>query len=269
MARSWTQTFGGNLATFTAPNYGRNSWARKERFPSVGVDLEAPSYKPRAEAHGTLREKVFRDTRYGRFGVDAKGNKPPPKPNMRLSQTAAPGPRMHVDQVNVLSRDHPRFPYHHRTGRFSDAGKSSDYEMAAQPNYLATSAGDLNSIPPPRVGGGGRRGCGDERHDLGITLAFPRSFTRASGSGLKLTPRFEKPPRKAYSSRRVDVDPYKNTRPLDPNWIKKSVRFDAPGSGTRSIAFGPATMQRSPRSFTQTVLGLKEYNRPRNLPSNQ
>lgn len=83
-------TFGGNRSTFTAPNHGRNSWARKERFPSMGLDLEAPSYKPKAEMHGTLREKVFRETRYGRFDIDAKVNKPPPRQISALPEPCSP-----------------------------------------------------------------------------------------------------------------------------------------------------------------------------------
>jgi hypothetical protein len=119
-----------------------------------------------------MTEKVFRDTRYGRFNADAKLNKPPPVSQQRLSATSVPGPRAAADQVNVLSGDHPRFPYHSRQGRLSDPGKVTDYEMKAQPNHVATNAGAPGGAAPPHGSTG-----------LSIALAFPRSFTRASAGG--------------------------------------------------------------------------------------
>jgi hypothetical protein len=107
----WRTVAAGNRCTFTAPIHGRNAYARKERFPSRFLDIESPSYRPSAERHGTISERVRYETRYGRFGVDAKLNKPLPMCCTR-GWTSVPGPRAVRAKPMHATLERPAFPLH-------------------------------------------------------------------------------------------------------------------------------------------------------------
>jgi hypothetical protein len=146
-----------------------------------------------------------------------------------------------------------------------DHGISLQRERQAQPNWVSRAH---TTLRPPSA-----RTCTADRlnwRHAAVALPFPRSFQRGSSSGLKITPRFASAPRKAYSSRRNDVDPYKVLRN---DWIKPSTRYQKPGSGTRAIPFGPTTLQRSPRVQQPHLAvnsgGHRDWTRRTNLASNE
>lgn len=240
------------MSTFNPRNHGKLSFSRKERpcLSSSFLDV-SPSRVAlvRAESHGTISNRVNWEVQTGRFGLDAKLNKPPPQ-SMQRVWTSAHCPRAAAEHVNSLSQDHPRFPYHARTGRFTDPGSAADTVQAGPRHFIAE-----------RTSG---------TAELAVALPFPRSFQRGSSSGLKMSPRFAPAPRKAYSSRRNDVDPYRVSRN---EWIKEPTRYQKPGSGTRPIPFGPTSLQRSPRlqqpHLVATRGGHRDWSSRINLASNE
>ena len=250
-ARRTAHTVSQMGSSFNPRNHGTLAYVRKERpcLSSSFLDV-APSRSAltRAEAHGTIGTRVSWETRSGRFGLDAKLNKPPPSIAQRV-WTSPHCPRAAPEHVNSLSQDHPRFPYHSRAGRFTDPGTAADTMQAAPRHFIAEQTSGTA--------------------DLAAALPFPRSFQRGSSSGLKISPRFQPAPRKAYSARRNDVDPYKV---LKNDWIRQPTRYQVPGSGNKQIAFGPTSLQRSPRAQQPHLAvnsgGHRDWTRRTNIASN-
>ena len=144
------------MSTFNPRNHGTLSFARKERpcLSSSFVDV-APSRAPlvRAEAQGTMSNRVNWEVRTGRFALDAKLNKPPPRTAQRV-WTSPHCPRAAPEHVNLLSQDHPRFPYHARTGRFTDPGSAADTVQAGPKHFIAertTGSAELGELGTRRA----------------------------------------------------------------------------------------------------------------------
>ena len=185
----------------------------RTRLGEQFLDIDAPATLARQEMRGTLDYNVSWERRSGRFGLDAKLNKPPPRTAPRPSGTtwsSVQSARAAPEHVNSLSQDHPRFPYHQRTGRFTDAGSSRDTVMSPPRNFVQ------DATSPDR-----------RTAELSQTLTFPRSFNRGSETGLKEMPRFLPPPRKPYRGRR-----HGESRRLPPS--PPSAPLTAPASGPQT-----------------------------------
>lgn len=127
------------MSSFNPRNHGTLSFVRKERpcLSSSFVDVN-PSRAAlvRAELQGTMSNRVSWEVRSGRFALDAKLNKPPPRTTQRV-WTSPHCPRAAPEHVNSLSQDHPRFPYHARTGRYTDPGSAADTIQAGPRHFIA------------------------------------------------------------------------------------------------------------------------------------
>eukprot|EP01047_Picozoa_sp_COSAG01_P082678 COSAG01_NODE_16985_length_1188_cov_1.593205_1_plen_162_part_10 len=156
-------------------------------------------------------------------------------------------PLQAAEHVNMLSQDHPRFPYHSRHGRLTDSGKISTYEMAAPSSPLAQNASGTKALGTLALPYGAHEPVvaswllsvypGSPRHPFrcpaGVSLAsnFPRSFKRGSSSGIKPEPRFAPKPRAAYSPQRQDIDPYNTySKSARDGWVRRSVRLEGRGT---------------------------------------
>jgi hypothetical protein len=142
------------MSSFNPRNHGTLSFRRKERpcLKSEFLDV-APSRAAlvRAETHGTMSNRVSWEVRSGRFGLDAKLNKPPPQSQTRV-WTSPHCPRAAPEHVSSLSQDHPRFPYHHKTGRFTDPGSAADTMQAAPRHFIAErTSGTVDLGKPGRL----------------------------------------------------------------------------------------------------------------------
>ena len=139
------------MSTFNPRNHGTLSFRRKERpcLSSSFIDVEpSRAVLPGAEMHGTLSNRVSWEVRSGRFGLDAKLNKPPPRSLQRV-WSSPHCPRAAPEHVNTLSQDHPRFPYHARTGRFTDPGSAADTIQAGPKHFIAertSGTGELGEL---------------------------------------------------------------------------------------------------------------------------
>ena len=135
----WWESGGSGMSSFNPRNHGTLSFRRKERpcLSSSFLDVD-PSRAPlvRVESSGTLSNRVSWEVRSGRFALDAKLNKPPPRATQRV-WTSEHCPRAAPEHVNSLSQDHPRFPYHARTGRFTDAGRPGDTILPGPKHFIA------------------------------------------------------------------------------------------------------------------------------------
>ena len=94
------------MSSFNPRNHGTLSFRRKERpcLKSEFLDV-APSRAAlvRAETHGTMSNRVSWEVRSGRFGLDAKLNKPPPQSQTRV-WTSPHCPRAAPEQPRVGER---------------------------------------------------------------------------------------------------------------------------------------------------------------------
>ena len=135
----WWEGGGSGMSSFNPRNHGTLAFRRKERpcLSSSFLDVD-PSRAPlvRVESSGTLSNRVSWEVRSGRFALDANLNKPPPRATQRV-WTSEHCPRASPEHVNSLSQDHPRFPYHARTGRFTDAGRPGDTILPGPKHFIA------------------------------------------------------------------------------------------------------------------------------------